>query len=463
MYTFATVPELPRSDWLDGYFMSLLYENLVLEERTDIRTTSFTALEAALNESRYDASGELEADIESHLQDWYSLVMIPVGAEMHHSYFSGKRKAPTGHDIDKHMMAGDMTILSPEFVMQTRLAGAMALAKLRMVNLSEEVSAPAGFSMYCGIAAKPQVEDGPHVRKNVLDHNYPLEYLDSTSAHQVYMAATIISIWSEKVYQSSASGSPDFESPEQRDPQFKALSDKLISLMERGAPPTYAEMGTLLKRIQGDCQALLSSFKEIGRVSKDRIPDLPQQIDPLKTTSDFFSLNTAHMAVTTHFNALSKLLPKGSAKTTLPQLQEKQRKVMASIGRYSVMKERYDVQVSSGVAGALVSMRVLPPKLGAIVKAIMESIKVSCLEPGYYVVEADPAEGRESHPAKSLSIIHRLLPPFLHHPSPSRTSQPHRQSRPKPHNLPLPRYIHQSCLCPHASRLPDRHSFPQGE
>jgi TATA-binding protein-associated factor len=193
------------------------------------------------------------------------------------------------------------------------------------------------------------------------------------------MASTILSIWAEQIYKSSRAMDPDFETPEQRDPTFNEISAKLISLMERGPPPTYAEMGTLLKRIQADCQALLNAFKEIGRVSKDRIPELPKQINPLKTTADFFSLNTAHTAVTTHFNALSKLLPKGSAKTTLPQIQEKQRKVLASIGRYSVMKERYDVQVSSGVAGALVSMKVMPPKIGPIVKAIMESIKVSNL------------------------------------------------------------------------------------
>jgi TATA-binding protein-associated factor len=139
MQTFASIPNLPRSDWLDASFLSGLYENLILEERTDIRTVSFQAFEAALNEMIL-GTGNLQEEVETLIQDWYSLVMIPVGAEMHPSYFASARKSITGHDVDKSMMAGDMTILSPELVIQTRIAGAMALAKLRLLYTGQGVS-----------------------------------------------------------------------------------------------------------------------------------------------------------------------------------------------------------------------------------------------------------------------------------------------------------------------------------
>ncbi len=44
-------------------------------------------------------------------------------------------------------------------------------------------------------------------------------------------------------------------------------------------------------------------------------------------------------------------MSKAAAKTILPSLQDRQRKVMASLGFYSVMKERYDIQVAAAVAG----------------------------------------------------------------------------------------------------------------
>jgi TATA-binding protein-associated factor len=49
---------------------------------------------------------------------------------------------------------------------------------------------------------------------------------------------------------------------------------------------------------------------------------------------------------------------------------------MISVGKYGVMKERYDTQVMAGVGGALVALQTLPAKIGPVVKAIMDSIKV---------------------------------------------------------------------------------------
>lgn len=207
-----------------------------------------------------------------------------------------------------------------------------------------------------------------------LDVDLLPDYLGSTSAHQVYMASAIVVEWAREKEESHAN--LPFTSITETDPFAKRISESIIALVERGAPATFAEMGTLLKRIQSDCQALLVSFSTEGKVSKDRIPELPRQIDPLSNSLDCFSLSTAHTAITTHFNALAKLLPKGTSKIVLPLLQEKQRKVMASVGRYSVMKERYDIQVFSGLASALISLRTMPPKMGPVIKAIMDSIKV---------------------------------------------------------------------------------------
>lgn len=136
-------------------------------------------------------------------------------------------------------------------------------------------------------------------------------------------------------------------------------------------------MGLHLNRIQSECQALLTAFNVEGKVAKDKIPTLPKRIDPLSNSNNAFSLATAELAVTIHFDSLTSLLSKSSAKTVLPPLQDRRKKVISSIGYFSVMKERYDVQVLAGVAGALVALRAKPPKLGPVIKSIMDSIKVS--------------------------------------------------------------------------------------
>lgn len=150
----------------------------------------------------------------------------------------------------------------------------------------------------------------------------------------------------------------------------------LIKLIESPPRETYAEMTTILKRIQADCQALLSAFAAEGKVAKKLIPALSTKVDPTSSSSDVFTLATAQTTVTTHFDALLGNLGKSVAKAITPGLKERQMKVIASIGYFSVMKERYDTQVAAGVAGALVALRVLPTKFGGLIKAIMDSIKV---------------------------------------------------------------------------------------
>lgn len=145
-------------------------------------------------------------------------------------------------------------------------------------------------------------------------------------------------------------------------------------------------MSIILQRVQSECQALLTAFAVEGKVSKDKIPTLPTQVNPLSSSPAFFSLTTAQTAIGPHFDALSKLVKAAVRSTALPSLQGRQRKIMASIGYYSIMKERYDVQVSTAVCGALIALRVMPTKFGPVVKSVMDGIRVSplrccCLHP----------------------------------------------------------------------------------
>lgn len=196
------------------------------------------------------------------------------------------------------------------------------------------------------------------------------------------MASSIITQWSQLVDETIPGART--QALGTTDPVAKELLIVLLGHVERPLPPTYSEMTALLKRVYSECQALLTAFASEGKVSKDRIPTLSSRVDPLGNASDSFTLATAQMTVTKHFDALSSLLSKSATKNVLPGLKDRRNKVMVSIGRYGVMKDRYDVQVMAGIGGALVALRVLPPKIGPVVKAIMDSIKVSHTPPDPY-------------------------------------------------------------------------------
>lgn len=207
------------------------------------------------------------------------------------------------------------------------------------------------------------------------DQEHIQSALSGGSAHKTLMACIILQEWAKEV----DSINPDSSQVlgETHQDTKEELVPLLMKLIDSPPRDTYSEMTTILQRIQLDCQSLLSAFASEGKVAKKLIPSLPTRVDPTSSSSDCFTLSTAQQAATTHFDALMGQISKNTVKQASPGLKDRQMKVIASIGFFAVMKERYDTQVAAGVAGALVALRVLPAKFGGLIKAIMDSIKVS--------------------------------------------------------------------------------------
>nr|XP_019011335.1 TATA-binding protein-associated factor [Kwoniella pini CBS 10737]OCF50116.1 TATA-binding protein-associated factor [Kwoniella pini CBS 10737] len=334
-----------ENHWLEDNYTSFLFQNLLLEERADIRELSLEAFNSCFEQVAENAGEECGL---LELEDWFNLVMTPVGAPFDPVLFKKAKGATTGHNVDKAMMAGDMSLVSMDTALQTRLMGAKALGHIR------------------GYYDEDDDESN--------DLSYLQQYLDSASAHQVYIASAILQEWAtssdrldpEKNFTRSLGASDDL---------IKPLISTLVQRIESPPPATYHEMSVILQRIYTECQALLNAFNVEGKIPKDRIPTLPSKIDPLNSAPDVFSLITAQQAIGPTFEGLSKLLIKPAQKVALNALKDRQRKVMGSIGYFSVMKERYDTQVMAGIAGALVALRVMPSKLGPVIKSLMDAVK----------------------------------------------------------------------------------------
>ncbi|KAK8854899.1 hypothetical protein IAR55_003638 [Kwoniella newhampshirensis] len=340
LHIFTTHPDITRR-WAEDIFFSFLFQNLVLEERSEIRDVTYKAFDRALEEAA--SVGSLSMALDRSPEDWYSIVMTPIGAPLDIALL--RKPSMIGsqrHSVDKAMIAGDMSLVPMDVALQTRIAGAKALALLRRYGWRE-----------------------------ASDVDLLRQYLHSASAHQVLIASVVLQEWA---YDTSLKHPTDYSLGISND-NAKSLSVILIERIESSAPPTYHEMSVILQQIHAECHALLNAFAVEGKVAKDRIPSLPKRVDPLSTSSDVFSLATAQLAVGAQFNALSGLLSKTATKTALPSLKDRQRKVMGSIGYFSVMKERYDVQVMAGISGALVAMKVMPAKLGPVIKSLMDAVK----------------------------------------------------------------------------------------
>ena len=341
-------PSFSTSEWINDRLLSMLFQNLILEQRHDVRQVTFTAFEAACSVIAASAGGLSEV-METVLEDFVGLVMTSIGQPIDNGLFVTAAKRTGGHNVDKGMMEGDVGLVGMEVMLQSRIAGAKAVALMM------------GYKAVCAVLVRLQaltLQD--FVARSLVPK------LQSGSAHEIMFASIVVQEWA------AGTSSPMAANQD----VIKSLSQSLVGLID--APPlTYTSMSTILMHIQADCRALLSAFITNGKVPKGSVPRLPSRIDAASSGTDVFTLSTAQQVVGPTYDHLVTQLSKSAAKHVLPSLQERQRKILTSIGYFVISKERYDSQVGAAVAGALVAIRVMPGKFGGVVKAFMDGIKVS--------------------------------------------------------------------------------------
>lgn len=117
-------------------FLRLLFQNLMVEERTDVRDATLATWNTAL-ETLSSNYGYLENLVTQQvLLEWYAVLMTPLGVPIDTSTFYHASSAADAdpaverHPIDKNMLTQDMGLVPVEVVWKARLASAAALAKV---------------------------------------------------------------------------------------------------------------------------------------------------------------------------------------------------------------------------------------------------------------------------------------------------------------------------------------------
>ncbi|CCM05038.1 uncharacterized protein FIBRA_07240 [Fibroporia radiculosa] len=354
LHTFMTVPTLPK-DWMSLLFLRLLYQNLVVEERPDIRDFTLSAWRLALS-TLNSVTGWIESLIDQQvLLEWYAIIMTPLGMRLDVSHFydatasTDNEGAPERHNVDKNMLTQDLGLVSVEIVLKARIAAASALALI--------------------IASWPDMGQGlslDDMFRPILIH-----YVDSTSMLQKFLAAIISEEWAREYDATVAPRAPLLT---EKSALATEISVKTLAWLQADPPAAYHEMAFTLARIHGECYSLLQSFAYDCKISHAAIPSLGTEVDVTGTKADCFTIETAQAAVGAMFTKLKDSLGK-TKKRELAIIKEKRAKVIASIERYTEVKAQYDIRVSATFAAAFVAFKNTPDKVSPIVKGIMNSIK----------------------------------------------------------------------------------------
>ncbi|KAF9265748.1 hypothetical protein L218DRAFT_997145 [Marasmius fiardii PR-910] len=347
LHSFMTVESLPR-DWISVSFLQLLFQNLVVEERSDIRDASLSAWRTALSLIS-TITGWMESHITQQvILDWYAIVMTPLGmpidpAPFYRPTLTIDGGTPERHNVDKNMLAQDLALITTEVIYKARIAASTALALLIMFWPKETVSVDEMFQPIL------------------------LHYVDSTSMLQKLLSAVISEEWARGHNKSPRSLVEIY-------PLAKELSSRTSAWLQGNPPTAYHEMALSLARIHADCVALLHSFATDCKLPVSSIPQLGSEIDISGSQQGCFTIDTAQAAVGPMFNRLKDSLGRAK-KRELAVIVDKRALVVASIERYNDVKAQHDVRVSAAFAAAYVAFQSTPDKFSPIVKGIMNGIK----------------------------------------------------------------------------------------
>jgi TATA-binding protein-associated factor len=132
---FIRVKELPV-DWVDSTFLRLIFQNVLLEERDDVRSLSLQAWRESLQRVVTNPNTINQLIPVTVFRDWIQSCTTPIGDPIDVAQlitFNADDDLAEAHNIDKNMISQDLSLLSMDVIWKARIACARCLAILASI------------------------------------------------------------------------------------------------------------------------------------------------------------------------------------------------------------------------------------------------------------------------------------------------------------------------------------------
>lgn len=392
------------AEWVDERVYRLVFQNLIVEEKVDIIEKTLAVWKGLTIGGKVETQLILQGT-QNWLGSWFEITMTPIGQPLDTtSYFykppgafgnggtlakttsavvtdkiskKSNFKKPTntsssisgeslrdgnddGHNLDAGMIAQDFSLITTNQVMRCRIACTTAL----------------GMAM----------STWPDESMEMSYQEVLLTLLTSQWALKRQLGAMAVEEWAKAVlktrYNADCISHAPTEAVLATTHNFpRVLSQAMISNLENAATYTtgfYFELVHVLKRIRGECQNLVNAFHTEAKVPLEHIPTLPTLVpgEALPEQGPLFTIETATAIVGETFEQLMAKVSRVKGRAALiTALDERQRRVVSSIGYFEELKLKIEINVYASTAGAVVELGVLPAKLNPVIRSVMNSIK----------------------------------------------------------------------------------------
>ena len=379
LLTFVNIEGDGTRDWLNGKILRLIFQNILVERNQDTLSLSLQVWSALV---RYLAKNpeELASEFAIHVDPLMQLALHPIGVSRHplpmdatlfqkpsgstYSMPAGmipanprpvspmaiaeppakKRRKSTkivepthsasSHDVDGHMMQGDVDLVGIDILIRSRISAARAMGLMMALIPSSS-----------------------------------LEAYDACIVPGLTSAFSSTQLTTAVMVDEYAKNCPSTDQPSR-------FVSSLQTIIESDRPLTYRDLVSYTQLVRAQCSQLLNTFRDVGKVSQVRLPVLAVVVQgESEAGPDAFSILTADKCVNEDFEKLKKALPAGQRLIATQALSEARDNVVEVIDNAKSIKEQRDTRIKAAAASALVSMKVSPKKPSHIIKGIMDSIK----------------------------------------------------------------------------------------
>ncbi|KAG6270552.1 hypothetical protein E4U47_003515 [Claviceps purpurea] len=379
LLTFAKLGDDTSHGWLNGRILRLIFQNILVERDQETLSTSLELWNALVGALAKDPS-VLADEFAPHIDPLMELTLHPIGISrnpipMNGSLFQkpsggtyslqgmapppnrrmsspaeGMERVPkrrrrstkteepastgTTHDVDGHMMQGDVDLVGMDVLIRSRVSASIAMGKIMSL--------------------------------------VPSASLDDYDA---LLVPSLVSAYSSTQL-TACMVIDEFAKNCQSSDEPSRYTDQLQRIIDVDRPSAYRDLVTFVQRARTQCQQLIHMFRDYGKVPHSKLTSLPVivQGEP-EAGPSAFSIATAEKCVNEDYERLKRLMPPGQRLIASQQLGEARDAAVSAIEDAIAFKDARDMRIRAGAACALVAMKLLPKKPSPLIKGIMESVK----------------------------------------------------------------------------------------
>lgn len=380
LLTFVNIEGNGTTDWLNGKILRLIFQNILVERNIDTLNLSLQLWVALVTHLAKDP-GHLAQEFSAHVDPLMQLALHPIGVSRHplpmnaslfqkpsgntyslstdfvssvaKSYLPATIEPPpkkqrrkstknvepmpvtSAHDVDGHMMHGDVDLVGMETLIRSKIYAARAMGLL-MSFIPLEV----------------------------------LEFYDASLIPAFSSAFASTQLTSLLIVDEYAKNCTN------KEPAIGKFMKPLQAIIESARPFYYRDLVSSMQLIRAQCSQLFNTFRDVGKISQSRLPVLAVVVQgEAEAGPDAFSLQIAERCVAEDFEKLKKSMSAAQRMIATQALNEARDNVLEAISNAKALKEQRDIRIKSSAASALVAMRASPKKPTHIIKGMMDSVK----------------------------------------------------------------------------------------